>query len=68
VSPRRPRRKGGSLKDGERRQIARAARHGPAVPPPATGAPRVLCDGGSRGNPRAANEVADELVRQLLWS
>jgi ribonuclease HI len=53
VSPRRPRRKGGSLKDGERRQIARA-RHGPAAPPPATGSPRVLCDGGSRGNPGPA--------------
>jgi ribonuclease HI len=54
VSPRRPRRKGGSLKDGERRQIARAARHGPAAPPSATGSARVLCDGGSRGNPGPA--------------
>jgi ribonuclease HI len=54
VSPRRPRRKGGSLKDGERRQIARAARHGPAAPLPVSGSPRVLCDGGSRGNPGPA--------------
>jgi ribonuclease HI len=56
VSPRRPRRKGGSLKDGERRQIARAARHAetPASAPPATGTARVLCDGGSRGNPGPA--------------
>jgi ribonuclease HI len=57
VSPRRPRRKGGSLKDGERRQIARAARHAAApatVPPSATGTARVLCDGGSRGNPGPA--------------
>jgi ribonuclease HI len=53
VSPRRPRRKGGSLKDGERRQIARASRH-VARPPTATGAARVLCDGGSRGNPGPA--------------
>jgi ribonuclease HI len=52
VSPRRARRKGGTLKDGERRQLARASRHAGA---PTTPAPRgtafVLCDGGSRGNP-----------------
>jgi ribonuclease HI len=54
VSPRRPRRKGGSLKDGERRQLARASRHGAAAPPAATGSARVLCDGGSRGNPGPA--------------
>jgi ribonuclease HI len=54
MATRRPRRKGGSLKDGERRQIARAARHGPAVAPAATGSARVLCDGGSRGNPGPA--------------
>jgi ribonuclease HI len=54
MATRRPRRKGGSLKDGERRQIARAARHGAAVAPAATGSARVLCDGGSRGNPGPA--------------
>ena len=64
---RRPRRKGGSLKDGERRQIARAARHARETPDArasrhasapggaAEGSDRrdavVLCDGGSRGNP-----------------
>jgi ribonuclease HI len=53
VSPRRARRKGGSLKDGERRQIARAARHAAAAPaaPAPGGTALVLCDGGSRGNP-----------------
>ena len=51
---RKPRRKGGTLKDGERRQLARASRHGPAsVPEPAECA-LVLCDGGSRGNPGTA--------------
>jgi ribonuclease HI len=54
VSPRRPRRKGGSLKDGERRQIARAARQAETPAPAATGSARVLCDGGSRGNPGPA--------------
>ena len=54
MSPRRPRRKGASLKDGERRQIARAARHAAAPKPAATGSARVLCDGGSRGNPGPA--------------
>jgi ribonuclease HI len=54
--PRKPRRKGGSLKDGERRQIAYAARRADTAPqPPApTGTPVVLCDGGSRGNPGPA--------------
>jgi ribonuclease HI len=51
---RRPRRKGGTLKDGERRQLARASRHGAPSPPAATGSARVLCDGGSRGNPGPA--------------
>jgi ribonuclease HI len=52
VSPRRARRKGGTLKDGERRQLARASRHAnaPAAPAP-RGSALVLCDGGSRGNP-----------------
>jgi ribonuclease HI len=55
VSPRRPRRKGGSLTDGERRQLAYASRHAAAAAPPAaTGSTRVLCDGGSRGNPGPA--------------
>jgi ribonuclease HI len=54
MSPRRPRRKGGSLKDGERRQLARASRHGAPAAPVATGTARVLCDGGSRGNPGPA--------------
>jgi ribonuclease HI len=54
MSTRRPRRKGGTLKDGERRQLARASRHGAAVAPAATGSARVLCDGGSRGNPGPA--------------
>lgn len=51
---RRPRRKGGTLKDGERRQLARASRHGAPAAPAATGSARVLCDGGSRGNPGPA--------------
>jgi ribonuclease HI len=53
VPRRRPRRKGGTLKDGERRQLARASRHGvgPPAPPEPRGTALVLCDGGSRGNP-----------------
>ena len=52
---RRPRRKGGTLKDGERRQLARASRHtgDPALPAPGDRA-LLLCDGGSRGNPGPA--------------
>lgn len=53
MTRRRPRRAGGTLKDGERRQLARAAR----TPPPALPGPgrdRVQCDGGSRGNPGPA--------------
>jgi ribonuclease HI len=53
---RRPRRPGGTLKDGERRQLALAPRR--AAAPPEAPAPqpvaRVLCDGGSRGNPGPA--------------
>jgi ribonuclease HI len=54
--PRKPRRKGGSLKDGERRQLAYAARRAdtPPQPPAPTGTAIVLCDGGSRGNPGPA--------------
>jgi ribonuclease HI len=53
---RRPRRKGGTLKDGERRQLARASRHAgqPAVPPAPADRALALCDGGSRGNPGTA--------------
>jgi ribonuclease HI len=54
MATRRPRRKGGTLKDGERRQLARASRHGAPAAPAATGSARVLCDGGSRGNPGPA--------------
>ena len=50
---RRPRRPGGTLKDGERRQLARASRTG-SPPPPGPGRDRVHCDGGSRGNPGPA--------------
>jgi ribonuclease HI len=59
---RRPRRAGGTLKDGERRQLARASR----TPPPATAGPgrdRVHCDGGSRGNPGPAAIAAVLLTR-----
>jgi ribonuclease HI len=58
--PRRPRRKGAATSDGERRQLARAARHA-AAPAPASAAgecARVLCDGGSRGNPGPAAVAA----------
>jgi ribonuclease HI len=50
---RRPRRKGGTLKDGERRQLARASRHGggDAQRPEPCDRALLLCDGGSRGNP-----------------
>jgi ribonuclease HI len=55
MATRRPRRKGATLKDGERRQLARASRQaGAAVAPAPTGSARVLCDGGSRGNPGPA--------------
>ena len=54
--PRRPRRKGGTVKDGERRQLAYASRRAGAPPrvPAPTGTALVLCDGGSRGNPGPA--------------
>jgi ribonuclease HI len=57
---RRPRRTGRARSDGERRQLARAARH-PGAPPPAPsedGWARLLCDGGSRGNPGPAAAAA----------
>jgi ribonuclease HI len=57
---RRPRRKGGTLKDSERRQLARASRHAAAPPaqPARSDLPLVLCDGGSRGNPGPAAAAA----------
>jgi ribonuclease HI len=58
VSRRRPRRKGGTLKDGERRQLARASRHGDAAAPSPADRARLLCDGGSRGNPGTAAVAA----------
>jgi ribonuclease HI len=57
--PRRPRRKGAAASDGERRQLARAARHAQApMPADAGDRVRVLCDGGSRGNPGPAAVAA----------
>jgi ribonuclease HI len=55
-SRRRPRRKGGTLRDGERRQLARASRHPgePLAIPDGGDWARLLCDGGSRGNPGTA--------------
>jgi ribonuclease HI len=56
---RRARRKGGTLRDGERRQLALASRHGEAPVRLAVSARvRVLCDGGSRGNPGPAAMAA----------
>jgi ribonuclease HI len=56
MSRRTPRRPGGTLRDGERRQLALASRRAaqPDAEPPPPGRPRVLCDGGSRGNPGPA--------------
>src|SRR4051794_562221 len=51
---RKPRRKGGTLKDGERRQLARTSRHGPAALPEPAECALVLCDGGARGDPGTA--------------
>jgi ribonuclease HI len=50
---RRPRRKGGTLRDGERRQLALASRRSGKTPGGGD-RPRLLCDGGSRGNPGPA--------------
>jgi ribonuclease HI len=56
---RRPRRKGAALRDGERRQLARASRQAAARVTVAAGDwARVLCDGGSRGNPGPAAAAA----------
>ena len=47
------------MKDGERRQLARASRHAGGAPPPQPGdRPLLLCDGGSRGNPGPAAVAA----------
>jgi ribonuclease HI len=51
---RRPRRKGGTLRDAERRQLALASRTGAVARPVRGERDRVLCDGGSRGNPGPA--------------
>ena len=57
---RRQRRKGGTVKDGERRQLAYASRRvGVPLPQVEPGdRVRVLCDGGSRGNPGPAAVAA----------
>jgi ribonuclease HI len=58
---RAPRRPGGTLHDGERRQLAYASRRaaeGKRAPAPAAATHRVLCDGGSRGNPGPAAVAA----------
>jgi ribonuclease HI len=55
---RRPRRKGGTRTDGERRQLARASRHGDAALPTPSDRALLLCDGGSRGNPGPAAVAA----------
>jgi ribonuclease HI len=72
---RRQRRKGGTLKDGERRQLASASRRaGTPLPQVEPGdRVRVLCDGGSRGNPGPAAVAAvvvaadgSELARRAM--
>jgi ribonuclease HI len=58
-SRRRPRRKGAAASDGQRRQLARASRYAATALPIADSEwPRVLCDGGSRGNPGPAAAAA----------
>ncbi len=74
MSPRKPRRKGGTLRDGERRQLAlssrRAAEGDSGRHPAPADRERVLCDGGSRGNPGPAAiaavllDSAGELIEQ----
>ena len=60
ASRRRPRRKGAARSDGQRRQLARASRYAaaPVAVTPAGSTIRVLCDGGSRGNPGPAAAAA----------
>ena len=57
---RQPRKKGGTLKDGERRQLARSSRHALDAPVAFALSDRhvLLCDGGSRGNPGTAASAA----------
>jgi ribonuclease HI len=58
---RAPRRPGGTLRDGERRQLAYASRRaaeGKRPAPQPSRVHRVLCDGGSRGNPGPAAVAA----------
>ena len=57
MSPRNPRRKGGTLRDGERRQLALASRRAAEGDGGRHAAPAERerpCDGGSRGNPGPA--------------
>ena len=56
--PKGVRRKGGTLRDGERRQLARASRHAGDAPVAASDRACLLCDGGSRGNPGPAASAA----------
>jgi ribonuclease HI len=63
TSRRRPRRSGGTMRDGERRRLARESRMAAIGAPPVPGdGDRVLCDGGSRGNPGPA-AIAAVLTR-----
>src|SRR5919202_419814 len=62
TSRRRPRRPGGTLRDGERRRLARASHMASSPAPPPGAGDRVLCDGGSRGNPGPA-AIAAVLTR-----
>ena len=74
MTRRRPRRAGGTLKDGERRQLAYASRN-KTPNEPGTGRDRVHCDGGSRGNPGPAaiaavlvtptGEIADRRAERI---
>jgi ribonuclease HI len=56
------RRPGGTLRDGERRRLARTSRMASSPAPPLARGDRVLCDGGSRGNPGPA-AIAAVLTR-----
>jgi ribonuclease HI len=75
MTRRRPRRAGGTLKDGERRQLAYASRNTEPPEVKGTGRDRVHCDGGSRGNPGPAaiaavlvtptGEIADRRAERI---
>jgi len=56
--PKGVRRKGGTLRDGERRQLARMSRHAGEQTVVHTDWACLLCDGGSRGNPGTAASAA----------